>query len=111
MRRIFILLACLAAPAALAQPFPNIVPAHELTGTYQMTSPNGPPQTFTVEYSAAAHTLRMTMPGGQGAMGYILYDFGTHDAKLVMPQMQKYMDMAQLSVMAKTLDPGLSGAP
>jgi hypothetical protein len=108
MRRLTILLAGLAAPAALAQPFPNIVPAHDLTGTYQMTSPNNAPQNVTVEYSAAARSLRMTMPGGEGAMGYVLFDFGTHDAKMVMPQMQKYMDMAQLSAMAKSIDPGMS---
>ena len=97
---------CLATPA-LADPITNMVPTHDLTGTYQMNTNHGP-QTMAVEYSAALRGLRITPQGGQA---YILYDFTTHDAKMVMPQMQKYMDQPKLSAQANAVQGDRNGPP
>jgi hypothetical protein len=96
------------AGAALADPLPNFIPTHDLTGTYLMTSPNGDgPKHLAVEYSAALRTARITPDEGGG---YILYDFGAHDAKMVMPPMQRYMDMPQLAAQANLVQ-GAGGNP
>jgi hypothetical protein len=98
----------ITAGAALADPLPNFVPAHDLTGTYVMTSPKGDgPKQLAVEYSAALRIARITPDQGDG---YILYDFGAHDAKMVMPPMQRYMDMPQLAAQANLIQ-GAGGNP
>ena len=84
--------AFLAGPA-LADQMPNMVPSHDVTGTYVMTGQNAP-QTISVEYSKSADVLRLNMSQGQG---YILYDFAAKDAKMVMPQMQRYMDQPRMA--------------
>lgn len=96
MRRFIPALAAslLAAPApAFAAALPNLAPAHDVSGTYVMTRPDGT-KTFTIEYSKSADTLRIDPQDGHG---YILYDFETKDAKLVIPQMQRYMDNPQIA--------------
>jgi hypothetical protein len=82
----------MAAPA-LADSMPNIIPAHDVSGTYLIINKPGP-QTLTVEYSKSANILRVNTPQGGG---YILYDFGSKDAKMVMPQMQRYIDETQMA--------------
>jgi hypothetical protein len=100
MRRLIPALAAtlLAAPA-LADQMPNLIPAHDVTGTYIITS-QGTPSTVTVQYSKSANALRLDPQTGQG---YILYDFGAHDAKMVMPDMQRYMDQPALADRAQAL--------
>lgn len=100
MRRLIPALAAtlLAAPA-LADQMPNLIPAHDVTGTYLVTAQNGP-KNVTVEYSKSANVLRLNPQGGAG---YLLYDFGAHDAKMVMPDMQKYMDQPNLAKRAQAL--------
>lgn len=100
MRRLIPALAAtlLAAPA-LADQMPNLIPAHDVTGTYLVTAQGGP-KNVTVEYSKSANVLRLNPQGGQG---YLLYDFGAHDAKMVMPDMQKYMDQPALANRAQAL--------
>jgi hypothetical protein len=87
------LAATLLAAPALADPMPNMIPAHDVSGTYLIMNKPGP-QTLTVQYSKSANILRVNTPQGGG---YILYDFGTKDAKMVMPQMQRYMDETQMA--------------
>jgi hypothetical protein len=90
--------ALLAAPA-LADPMPNLIPEHDVSGTSRVTGNVGP-KTITVEYSKAVGVLRLTPPGGAG---YLLYDFAAKDAKMVMPQMQRYMDQPSVADQAKQL--------
>ena len=97
----------LAASGALAGPFPNLTPARDFSGNYQMTSNDGA-KDFAVEYSAAARAARITPPQGPG---YFLYDFTLRDAKMVIPQMQKYMDQPALSAQAQALQQQGAGAP
>ena len=87
------LAATLLAAPVLADRFPNMVPTHDVSGTYLITGKSSP-QTLTVEYSKSANILRVNPPA-QG--GYILYDFATKDAKMVLPQMQRYMDESQVA--------------
>ncbi len=96
-----ILAALLAAPAlaATADPMPNLIPAHDISGTYLVSGKAGP-KTITIEYSKTAGVLRLTPPGGAG---YLLYDFTAKDAKMVMPQMQRYMDQPSVADQAKQL--------
>lgn len=82
----------LAAPACADQ-LPNLVPAHDLTGSYLVTGKDGP-KTVTVEYSKAANVLRLTPQDGAG---YLLYDFAAKDAKMVLPQMQRYMEQPSVA--------------
>ena len=94
MRRLIpALAATLLATPVWADSMPNMVPAHDVSGTYLITAKNGP-QTLTVQYSKSANILRVNPPS-QG--GYILYDFANHDAKMVMPQMQRYMDESSMA--------------
>ena len=88
----------LAAPV-LADSMPNLIPAHDVSGTYLVTGRNGP-RTVTVEYSKQAHALRLTP---QGDAGYILYDFAAHDARMVLPRLQRYLDQPQLASRAQAL--------
>jgi len=87
------LAATLLAAPALADSMPNMIPAHDVSGTYLIINKPGP-QTLTVEYSKSANVLRVNTPQGGG---YILYDFGSKDAKMVMPQMQRYIDETQMA--------------
>lgn len=96
----------LVGSVANADPLPNMVPSHDVTGTYLVDSANGQ-QTMNVEYSAELQVIRVTPPSGQG---YILYDFGAHDAKMVMPQMQKYMDQPSLAAKVQAMQSGGGGA-
>jgi hypothetical protein len=96
---------CLTAGGALADPLPDLTPARDFSGNYQMTSSNGA-KNFAVEYNAAARTVRVTPPDGPG---YFLYDFNARDAKMVMPQLQKYMDQPALSARAQALEPQDTG--
>lgn len=82
----------LAAPA-FAGSLPNLVPAHDVSGTYLVTGQNSS-KTVTVEYSKSADVLRINPPNGAG---YILYNFAAKDAKMVMPQMQRYMDRPEVA--------------
>jgi hypothetical protein len=93
------------AVPAWADQMPNVIPTHDVTGTYLFTGNNGP-QTVTVEYSKSANVLRFNPPQG---VGYVLYDFGTKDAKMVMPQMQRYMDQPDLSKRAAVWQGGTNG--
>jgi Domain of unknown function (DUF4412) len=93
------------AVPAWADQMPNVIPTHDVTGTYLFTGQNGP-QTVTVEYSKSANTLRLNPPQGGG---YVLYDFGTKDAKMVMPQMQRYMDAPNMSKRAQAWQGGANG--
>ncbi len=88
------LAATLLATPVWADAMPNMIPAHDVSGTYLITGKNEP-QTLTVEYSKSAGILRVN-PAAQGG-GYILYDFAAKDAKMVMPQMQRYMDESAMA--------------
>jgi hypothetical protein len=107
-----ILAAALAATLlglpAMADKMPNIIPTHDVTGTYLFTGRSGTRTvTVTVAYSKAAGVLRITPPDGQS---YILYDFAAHDAKVVMPQMQRYMDESQMATaVTEAAHPGAGG--
>jgi hypothetical protein len=95
-----------AAPALAQTTPPSIVPQHDVSGTYLVTSPTKGPQTFSVEYSKAANSARFNPPGGEG---YMLYDFTAHDGKMVMPQMQRYMDMPSMAAREEELGGGAGG--
>jgi Domain of unknown function (DUF4412) len=100
------LAATLLAAPALADSMPNMIPAHDVSGTYLIINRPGP-QSLTVEYSKSANVLRVNTPQGGG---YILYDFGTRDAKMVMPQMQRYMDETQMASQVAPMAPANGGA-
>jgi hypothetical protein len=85
--------AILAAPA-MAASLPNMQPAHDVSGSYLITTEKGP-RSITIEYGRSANILRVNLPGPRGA--YILYDFTAKDAKMVMPQMQRYMDASRMA--------------
>jgi hypothetical protein len=102
----------LAAPAlvftavpARADSMPNLIPAHDVSGSYIATAKDGP-RTITVEYSKSANVLRVT---AQAGAGYLLYDFATKDAKMVLPQMQRYMDQPSVADRAQALQGGTKG--
>src|SRR6516165_2717835 len=94
--------ATLIAVPAWADQMPNLIPEHDVTGTYLITS-QGESHTMTVQYSKSANVLRLDPQGGQG---YILYDFAAHDAKMVMPDMQRYIDQPALASRAQALQGG-----
>jgi len=100
-----ILAATLLATPVFADPMPNLIPAHDISGTYLVSGKAGP-KTITIEYSKAAGVLRLTPPGGAG---YLLYDFTAKDAKMVMPQMQRYMDQPSVADQAKQLQGASNG--
>jgi hypothetical protein len=93
-----------AAPV-MAESMPNLIPAHDLSGSYTATGKEGP-RTITVEYSKSANVLRITTQDGQG---YLLYDFAAKDAKMVLPQMQRYMDQPSVASRAEALQGGTKG--
>ncbi len=102
----------LAAPAlvftavpASADSMPNLIPVHDVSGSYIATGKDGP-RTIAVEYSKSANVLRVTVAAGQG---YLLYDFGAKDAKMVLPQMQRYMDQPSVASRAQMLQGGTKG--
>lgn len=89
----------LFAVPALASSMPNLIPAHDVSGTYLVTGKEGA-KTVTVEYSKSANVLRINPQSGAG---YILYDFTAKDAKMVMPQMQRYMDRPEMASQAASI--------
>ncbi len=91
--------ATLLATPALAGQMPNLIPGHDVTGNYLVTSREGT-HTVAVEYSKSANVLRLNPQGGRG---YLLYDFSTHDAKMVLPEMQRYMDQPGFARRAQAL--------
>ncbi len=95
----------LAAVPADADPMPNLIPAHDVSGTYLVNGKTGP-KTITIEYSKAAGVLRLTPQDGAG---YLLYDFAAHDAKMVMPQMQRYMEQPSVADQARQLQTAANG--
>lgn len=100
MRRLIpVVAATLLATPALAGQMPNLIPSHDVTGNYLVTSREGT-HTVTVEYSKAANVLRLNPQNGQG---YLLYDFSAHDAKMVLPEMQRYMDQPGFARRAQAL--------
>jgi hypothetical protein len=106
MRRFMpVLAATLLAGPAFANEMPNLIPAHDVSGTYLINGKDGA-KTVTVEYSKSANVLRINP---QSDAGYILYDFGAKDAKMVMPQMQRYMDRPEMADRAEALEGKASG--
>ncbi len=100
MRRLIpALAATLLATPALAGQMPNLVPSHDVTGSYLVTSREGA-RTVMVEYSKSANVLRLSPRNGQG---YLLYDFSSRDAKMVLPEMQRYMDQPGFARRAQAL--------
>lgn len=95
----------LAAAPAFANSMPNLIPAHDVSGTYLVTGNEGT-QTITVEYSKSANVLRLNP---QSNAGYILYNFTAKDAKMVMPQMQRYMDRPEMARRAAALQGKANG--
>lgn len=88
------------ASPALASAMPNLIPTHDISGTYLVTGQQGP-KLMKVAYSKSANTLRIDPPGGQA---YILYDFSTKDGKMVLPQMQRYMDRPEMANRADAIE-------
>jgi hypothetical protein len=84
--------AALLALPAWADPLPSIVPTHDVSGTYQLTDPDGT-QLIAVEYSVNANVLRLAPQSGGN---YILYDFNANDAKMVLPSLQHYYEQPDI---------------
>ena len=100
---VLVSVSCLAAGAALADPMPKMVPEHDLSGTYLLTTPKEGTRSFSVEYSKSADIVRFNLPG---ASSYILYDLAAKDAKTVIPRMKSYFDQPSVAARAQALQAG-----
>lgn len=97
---VLVSVSCLAAGTALADPMPKMIPDHDLSGTYLLTTPQQGARSFSVEYSKSADAVRFSPPG---ADSYILYDFAAKDAKAVMPPMRSYFDQPAMAAQVQAL--------
>lgn len=95
------LTALLATGTAIAAP--RILPDHDVMGTYRITQPNRPDQTWRIRYEAASRRIRAVSLSGQARGVEALLNLQSGAADIIVPQMHAVVAVPGLSALIHKL--------